>query len=130
MKTLIAEDDFASRIVMQRFLSPFGITDIAVDGEEAIRAFNLAWKSNDPYKLLCLDIMMPKFDGHEVLRKIREYEEENNIPVNKRIRIIITSSLDDKNNIMSSFKEQCEAYLVKPVTEERLIKEIKELGLI
>jgi CheY-like chemotaxis protein len=39
MKCLIVEDDFASRMILQRFLMPYGETEIAKDGNEAIAAF-------------------------------------------------------------------------------------------
>ena len=42
MKILIVEDEFGSRKVMQKFLSPYGVCDLAVDGEEGIKAFTIA----------------------------------------------------------------------------------------
>ncbi|MFC1821043.1 hypothetical protein ACFLZG_08180 [Thermodesulfobacteriota bacterium] len=39
MKTLVVKDDFASRLILQKILSPYGETHVAVNGEEAIEAF-------------------------------------------------------------------------------------------
>lgn len=75
MKTLIVEDDFTSRLLLQTFLNPYGESHVAVDGIEAIEAFMLACAEKYPYDLVCLDIMMPRMDGHEVLKRIRGMEE-------------------------------------------------------
>ena len=58
MKTLIAEDDFASRRVLLRFLEEHGDCDVTVDGREAVEAFEMALENGEGYDLLCLDIMI------------------------------------------------------------------------
>jgi two-component system chemotaxis response regulator CheY len=42
MKTLIVEDDFTSRLFLQKILSPYGECHIAVNGNEAVQAFQMA----------------------------------------------------------------------------------------
>lgn len=64
MKILIVEDDFYSRKILKKFLTAYGEVDIAINGEEAVAAFKLAWEENQPYDLITLDIMMPIMDGH------------------------------------------------------------------
>ncbi len=76
MKMLIVEDEFLIRKIMQKILSHYGDCDIAVDGEEAVDAFRMAWEEKAPYDLICMDIMMPNINGQEALRKIREIERE------------------------------------------------------
>ena len=49
MKTLIVEDDFTSRRLLQRFLAPFSDCDVAVNGKEAVEAFRLALEAGQPY---------------------------------------------------------------------------------
>ncbi len=130
MKTLIVEDDLTSRRLLQKILSPYGSCDIAVDGKESVEAFHLALEEKQPYDLICIDIMMPKMDGQEVLREIRKIEAERRIHGLSGAKIIMTTALGDKGNIMKAFKEQCEAYLVKPIDRKKLLKEIKNLGLL
>ncbi len=57
MRILIAEDDFASRKFMLKFLSKFGECDVTVDGMEAVDAYLMALDAETPYDLVCLDIM-------------------------------------------------------------------------
>ena len=65
IKTLIVEDDFACRKALQIFLSEYGNCFIAVNGCEAVEAVRQALDEDQPYDLICLDIMMPEMDGHE-----------------------------------------------------------------
>jgi two-component system, chemotaxis family, chemotaxis protein CheY len=130
MKILIVEDDFTSRVVMQEFLKPFGDCHIAVNGLEAMEAFRLANTQNAPYDLICLDIMMPELGGHGVLTQIRADEESNGVQPNNAVKVVMTTALSDPRNVMKSFSEQCEAYIVKPVKRETLINTMRDLKLI
>lgn len=130
MKILIVEDEFGSRKLLQKFLSPYGVCDMAVDGDEAVEAFSLAMKDNDPYDLVCLDIMLPKKDGQEVLKEIRGIEKDNGKYGLDGTKIIMTTALNDPKNIMEAFKSQCEAYIPKPITKQKLLEEMKSLGLL
>lgn len=130
MKTLIVEDDFTSRLLMQKILSPYGEIHIAVDGDEAVEAFRSAIAQGQPYDLVCLDILMPRMDGQAVLKEIREMEERNGILGLDGVKIIMTTALKDSKNIMKAFNSQCEAYLTKPIDKRTLLKEIQTLGLL
>ena len=128
MKILIAEDDFASRILLQRFLAPYGDSDVAVNGREAVGAFKEALESDTPYDLVCLDIMMPLMSGHETLKEIRASEEARGIGVPNGVKVIMTTALSDSQSVLEAFKEGCEAYVVKPLDRESLVRELKKLG--
>ena len=130
MKYLIVEDDFAGRRLLKRYLSDSGECDIAVDGAEAIEAFRQALAENEPYDLICLDIMMPNMDGHDALKAIRRIEHEHGIHGLDGVKVIMTTALDDSKNVMGSFREGCEAYIVKPIEKKKLLEEMEKLGLI
>ncbi|WP_319561726.1 response regulator [Marispirochaeta sp.] len=130
MRILIVEDDFASRKLMQKFLSPYGVCDAVVDGEAAIDAFTDSLKNNQPFDLVCLDIMLPKKDGQAVLKAIRGLESARGIAGTEGVKVIMTTALGDSQKIMSAFRSQCERYLTKPVTRQCLLEEMKELGFL
>ncbi|TCL64770.1 two-component system chemotaxis response regulator CheY [Hydrogenispora ethanolica] len=130
MKTLIVEDDFVSRRLLQIILAPYGPCDIAVNGKEAIEAFRLAWQEKSPYQLICLDIMMPELGGQEVLKTIRAIEREMSVDWGDGAKIIMTTALHDHENIKQAFQEQCEAYLVKPIERVKLLQQLREMQLI
>ena len=130
MKYLIVEDDFAARRLLQRYLSGYGDCDIAVDGNEAVEAFGQALDENEPYDLICLDIMMPAMDGREALQVIRRIEHEHGIHGLDGVKVIMTTALGDSKNVIGSFREGCEAYIVKPIKKDKLLEEMEKLGLI
>lgn len=129
MKTLIVEDDFLSRFVLQKMLLPFGQCDAVVNGVEAVQAFKFALLEGDPYQLICLDIMMPEMDGNETLREIRQYERENGIEPANEVKIIMVTALDTPKDVIDAYYlGGCSAYLVKPIDRGRLLRRIKDLG--
>lgn len=130
MKTLIVEDDFTSRYILQEMLSPFGEVHVAVNGKEAVVAVEKAYKENSPYDLLALDILMPEMDGQETLKEIRSYEEALDIFPGNGVKILMTTGLDDKDNIFTAFREQCDGYLTKPLSREKLVDYLESFNLI
>lgn len=130
MKTLIVEDDFTCRKIMQRFLAPYGECDIAVDGKEAIVAFKESLENKTPYDLICLDIMMPELDGHGVLKEVRELERKAGITEAKSVKVIMTTALSDSKNYINAYQEKCEGYLVKPIERLKLHELLVFLKLI
>lgn len=130
MKSLIIEDDFICRRLLQKILSEYGECDITVNGKEAIEAFELSYKEKKPYDIVCLDIMLPEMDGQEILKKFRKIEEDMGITGLDVVKVLMVTALGDKDNIMNAFKSGCEAYIVKPIEKNKIINEIKKLGLL
>jgi two-component system chemotaxis response regulator CheY len=130
MKVLIAEDDFASRKFMLRFLSKYGECDITVDGLEAVEAFTMALEENEGYDLVCLDIMMPGLDGYQALKKIREIEKEKLVPEEKSVKIIMTTALNEGKNVTKAFDFGCTAYAGKPIDQDKFENVLRKFELI
>ena len=130
LRILVVEDYPANQIVMTRYLEPYGDVDTADNGPDAVAKILDAIASGTSYDLICLDIMLPRMDGHEVLSRIRAAEKEKGIDVAGRTRVIMTSALGDSQNIMAAFRGECESYLQKPIRRERLEAELRELGLL
>ena len=130
LRILIADDDQTTRTILTHFLSGLGEIDTTVDGEEALYAFKLAYKENRPYDVICLDIMMPKFDGQDVLKKIRSFEEARDIWGRAGVKIVMVTALDSPEEIMTAFKSQCEGYVTKPIEKEDLFTVLKRLEVL
>ena len=131
LKILIVEDDFMVRQVIRDILDEYGVVDIAVNGEEAVQAFRVAWRKHAPYDLICMDIMMPTMDGNEALVKIRDVEKTLGITVSEEVKVIMISALDDAKTVVKAYsKGGATSYIVKPIEKERLIMEMRAIGLI
>ena len=129
MKILIVEDEMASRFLLQTWLREFGITHVAVDGEEAVKAVELAIESNEPYDLICMDIMMPNMDGKEAVDKIRKLEESKGTFSTDGAKIIMTTATMTFDNVVESYRNLCDGYLTKPYGKQKLIGEMERLNL-
>ena len=129
MRTLIVEDDAVSRFLLSDILGPYGTCHVAVDGLEAVEAVATALDEGEPYNLICLDIKMPKMNGLDALAEIRAIEADRDILLGDGVRIIMTTCVEDAKSIMDAFNKQCEAYIVKPVTEEKLLHQLQQFGL-
>lgn len=109
---LIADDHEDILEIMQRYVSKEGYTPIlAHDGDEAIMKF----KEYTPI-LLLLDVMMPKKDGFEVCRQIRE---TSNVPI-----IMITAKGEDGDRIMG-LDIGADDYIVKPFSPGEVMARIR-----
>ncbi|MBU1000929.1 MAG: response regulator [Proteobacteria bacterium] len=131
MRFLVVEDDFTSRKLLQRILSPYGDVDVAVNGQEAVDAYKASLENEYPYDLICMDIMMPEMDGQEALKKIRQLEKAQGIPSAEESKIIMTTALDDPKNVVEAYyKGGATSYVPKPIDRQLFLQLLKNIGLI
>ncbi|ERP39154.1 response regulator [Chitinivibrio alkaliphilus] len=130
MRTLIIEDDFSSRILMHKMLSPYGEVHVAENGREALGILKDIHVPSDWYDLICLDIMMPEMDGHTTLENIRSLEDSLSLRPGDRAKIIMTTALSDSESVVGAFKKNCDSYIVKPVERAKLLKQLRKLSLL
>jgi len=130
VKTLIVEDEITSRVLLRELLKRFGPPHVAMNGKEAVDAVSTALQAKEPYDLICLDIMMPEMDGQAALKRIRQLEDEAGMEAHKRAKVIMTSALSDKGNVLEAIRSQCDYFLVKPIDGRALLEELRRLGLI
>lgn len=131
MRFLVVEDDFTSRKLLQRILSPYGEVDVAVNGQEAVEAFEMALEENRPYDLVCMDIMMPEMDGQEALKKIREVENTKGMRGANEAKVVMTTALDDPKNVVEAYyKGGATSYVPKPIDRQLFLQLLKNIGII
>jgi two-component system, chemotaxis family, response regulator Rcp1 len=98
--------------------------NIVEDGREALDyVFKLGKYSdvNTP-DLIILDLNLPKIDGKEVLRQIRENEDTTDIPI-----IILTSSKSEED-IVKTYQLHANSYVTKPLDFEQFIGVVQKLN--
>ncbi|MGK0467692.1 response regulator transcription factor [Clostridium sp.] len=112
IKILIADDDSIFRELVCDIVKKEGYISVeACDGKQAIDIF---FASND-IDLVILDVMMPFYDGWEVLKKIREHSD---VPV-----IMLTALGDEKHEVLG-LKKGADDYIAKPFSYEIFIARI------
>ena len=130
MRILIAEDDETCSLILASQLKPFGTIVIVEDGEAVIKAFTTELVKQQPFDLICLDIMMPGLDGQACLRCIRAIEQAFGRIGGAGVKILMTTSINGPETIMSAFRSQCEGYLVKPIEQAKLVAQLAGLGFV
>ena len=130
LKILLAEDDFATRKFISKFLEKYGDCDVTVDGMEAVDAFLMALEDEEPYDLVCLDVMMPVMDGYQALMGIRNIEKERGIAPADAVKVIMTTALNDERNVKKAFELGCTVYSGKPLNVDKFEEVLNKLGLI
>lgn len=130
LRVLVAEDDMVGRRILECFLKPYGSCTGAPDGQVAVDEFNAALTTGQPFDLLILDIGLPKLPGIEVLKRIRDLERDNNVSSDKKIKVIMLTGQPDVDNINNSVLLGAADYIIKPIEEQVLIRELQRLGLI
>lgn len=116
-RILVIEDEKEFRMLMKKELRIAGYDVItAADGEEGI---NKA-KELKP-DLVISDIQMPRKDGYEVLRELREDLHLNQTP------IIVLTVLEEFENVKEAYDYEADFYIGKPVKFAELLKNIRIL---
>ena len=127
---LIAEDDEGHARLIEKNLSRAGLhnpIERFANGQEILdflfcRGDGPHRTSDTPY-LVLLDIRMPKVDGVEVLRQVKEDPQLRKMP------IIMLTTTDDPREVERCHRLGCSTYIVKPVVYERFAEAINRMGL-
>ncbi len=112
-KVLLVEDDPNLGTILQDYLRVKGFEpELCRDGQQGLAAFQ-----RQTYDLCLLDVMMPKLDGFELAREIRQ--------VNDRIPIIFLTAKSMKEDTITGLKLGADDYLTKPFSMEELLLRIR-----
>jgi len=97
--------------------------EVARDGEEALR-YIARWDAGQEVpSVILLDLKIPKIDGLEVLRRIKENPKYNLIPV-----VVLTSSAEERD-IQTAYKLGANSYIVKPVDFDKFLEVASQIDL-
>ena len=102
-----------------------------MNGQEAIDSFMLAHELKRPYDVIFMDIMMPEVDGMEALQCIRTLKSKMGIPATLAVNVVMTTDLDDPHTVINSFNKcEADAFIVKPLSKQKLVKDLWALRLV
>lgn len=115
IRVLLAEDELALAHIVRESLEESGFeVTLCANGEQALQKY----RAQKP-DILALDVMMPKMDGFEVARHIRETD--------KITPIIFLTARSQPKDVVAGFESGANDYLKKPFSVEELIIRIKVL---
>lgn len=130
VEILLVEDNIHDETLTKLALEKHNLTNrlhVVHDGEEALEfLFNKGrYKDNDKTnpRIILLDLKLPKIDGLEVLKIIKNDERTKSIPV-----VILTSSTQE-SDMLQSYRLGVNNYIVKPVDFEKFISAVSDMGL-
>ena len=107
---LVVDDDQAVRVSVVEILENEGyVVDIAINGQEAINKIR-----NFLFNLVILDVRLPDISGIQLLSQINE--------CSPRMKKIVLTGFPDTETAITSVNEKADAYLVKPINPEELVK--------
>jgi CheY-like chemotaxis protein len=121
---LLVEDDPDHELLTIRALQKSNIVNdvrVARDGEEALHL--LFGQNAIQPQVILLDLKLPKVDGLEVLRRIRENESTRMLPV-----VVLTSS-DEERDLVRSYQIGVNSYIRKPVNFNDFAEATRQLGM-
>lgn len=127
---LMAEDDPDDRLLVREAFEESRLLNelrFVEDGEELLEYLRRQGSYIDPESaprpgLILLDLNMPRKDGREALREIKED------PALRRIPIVVMTTSKAEEDIFRSYDLGASSYIAKPVTFERLVELMKTLG--
>ena len=100
---------------------------VARDGVEALDFIFGSTPSDDQKtlenpKLILLDLKLPRLDGHEVLKRIRNDPRTCGIPI-----VVLTSSSEERD-VMQSYQVGANSYIIKPVDFQQFTESVRDIG--
>jgi chemosensory pili system protein ChpA (sensor histidine kinase/response regulator) len=115
-RILLIDDSLSVRKFVGRMLEDAGYSiDTAIDGEEGLRK-----ASESKYRLIIVDIEMPKSNGYEVVQALRGHSQTRNTPI-----IVMTTRSGDQHR-RAVLDIGANAYIAKPVDQEALLREVEQ----
>lgn len=120
MKFLIVDDNSSNAKLLKKLLEKYGDVDMADNGDDAIYLYTSNRSTMSPYSCIFLDIMMPQKDGYEVLKEIREWEQENLEDPSLQVQVVMATARHDTESVIKSYDNGCQHYLLKPYCKDDL----------
>jgi two-component system chemotaxis response regulator CheY len=128
---LVVDDEDMGRLMLQDFLSEFANCDVAANGKEGLLLFEKALAEGNPYRLLCVDVIMPEMNGLALVRRIRDIEKSHPVFTDFHTSVFVISASDsawDKADFL--LDNLCDDYIVKPFSRSDLMAKLYALKLI
>lgn len=113
---LVVDDNDLIRNLVSGILEREGYTVThAKNGEEVFEIFEKSLNPSD-VSIMCLDVMMPKMNGFDVLTRLKLHKNTSEIPV------IMLTAEDTSEDIMTGYNIGADYYITKPFTPDQILE--------
>ena len=130
LNTLIIEDEPVASAIVKIALEGQSDYSVAESGDTALKMFSSSLSSKKYFNVVLIDIGLPDMNGKDILKKIDELEAKENVPQDKRVKKIMVTASSGKDDLFGSIRDQCDDYLLKPVTKEILLDKLRAVGVL
>lgn len=128
---LLVEDNADDALLTMRALRRGGLENHVVHARDGVEALDYLFgtgahqgrDASDLPIVMLLDLKLPKLDGLDVLRRVREHDATRLLPV-----VILTSSQEEQD-LVAGYRLGANSYVVKPVEFGQFVDAVRELGL-
>lgn len=125
LSVLVAEDNEINALLIRSLLTRLGHdVTVAANGEDALASWVAAQTADAPYDLVLMDVQMPKLDGIETTRKIREREADGHARRTAILALTANTLTDDRH---ACFDAGMDGFLVKPLDQDKLADALARL---
>jgi two-component system, OmpR family, response regulator ResD len=114
-KILVVDDESRMRKLVKDFLTKSGFE--VIEAEDGVAALDIFFESNN-FSLVILDVMMPKMDGWQVCRELREYS---------KVPIIMLTAKGDERDELQGFELGVDEYISKPFSPKILVARVEAI---
>ena len=115
IKILVVDDEARMRKLVKDFLSKSGY--VVLEAEDGSQALDIFFEQND-IALIILDVMMPKMDGWQTCREIRQYS---------KVPIIMLTAKSDERDELQGFQLGVDEYISKPFSPKILVARVEAI---
>jgi PAS domain S-box-containing protein len=126
LSILVAEDNEINALLMRSLLTRLGhLAVITTNGEEALESWLAAKSAGAPYDLVLMDVQMPRLDGIETTRRIREREAGQPGRQTPILALTANTLVEDR---YACFEAGMDGFLIKPLDREKLAEALAGLA--
>lgn len=130
MRTLIVDNDEASRDALKSMLQGLSDFDEAQDRDAALDLFQEAHAAGQPFDLITLDIAMPDMREKSIIKAFRGIEDRLQVPPEQRVCILVITELFEKQLKTDCIVNGCDDVIDKSTETEFIMDKLAQFGLV
>ena len=130
MRTLIVDNDEASRAALKAVLQDLSDCAEALDHESALSLFRESHTTGEPFDLVTLDMGMPQPREESIIKELRGIEDQLRIDPARRACILVITDLAERQLKTDCIMHGCDDFIEKSVETRFILDKLAQFGLV